>query len=237
MNLAETAVARIAVPRWLNPASIDYLYQQWDRIDGDHISVVLLEGESADFCLGMDLNWLAENDIATVEKAAERFSELLRTMRKSAFISLALVKGTTTGGGVGLCANCDYIIADEEASFRLTEGLLGLVPGIILPALLKRLSPQMIYKMVLTAHCYNAKEAAAIGLADEVAGTPFMADVLNQRIQSLLACKKQTVVDLKEILFTDNQSIISKGMNLLLERVGEPGFRNKMLSLSYLNKC
>jgi enoyl-CoA hydratase/carnithine racemase len=68
---------------------------------------------------------------------------------------------------MGVVCACDYVIANTDSEFSLPEGLLGLIPGMIMPSLLNRLTPQQIKKMVLTGKGYKAEIAMEWGFDDE----------------------------------------------------------------------
>ncbi len=93
---------------------------------------------------------------------------LFDRLRHARIVTVALVDGEAVGGGVALAAACDLVIAGEHASFRFTEALLGLVPGMAIPFVADRVGQQHAFRMALTACRVGAPEAARIGLADVV---------------------------------------------------------------------
>src|SRR5438477_5999325 len=88
--------------------------------------------------------------------------------RSNGKVTLAVVDEQALGGGVGLAAVCDYVLATERATFGLPELLLGLVPATIFPILLERMPPQRARRLALLGHTQNAAQASASGLVDEV---------------------------------------------------------------------
>ena len=79
------------------------------------------------------------------------------------------MEGAARGGGVGLAAACDVVVASEDSSFALPELLFGLLPAVALPFLLDRISIQAIRLWALTGHSRSAAEAMADGLVDQIA--------------------------------------------------------------------
>lgn len=159
MNLANRGVAYIELPRALSLASIVSLNQQWLDIKMDETELIILKGSTEDFCMGMDLDWVANEASSSFTEAMEMLISFFKNLQTAPCVTMAVVTGQVTGGGVGICAACDIVLAAEDSSFCLTEGLLGLTPGIILAPLLSRLPKQVLAKMVFIAKKYSAQEA------------------------------------------------------------------------------
>jgi enoyl-CoA hydratase/carnithine racemase len=151
-------VTRIALPERLSPESLDVLYAA--LYDAEDVRVLV--GTESGFCQGMDLG--AQG--ADVEAAFAQFARVLSEIRQAP--TVAFVDGDARGGGVGLAAACDVVLATHRARFTLTEVLFGLVPGAILPALHDRLAPQKVRRLALTGLAADAEEALRIGLVDEI---------------------------------------------------------------------
>lgn len=104
--------------------------------ENPNISVILIqsEGDRA-FCSGASFDELLK--VATPEESTDFFSgfaSLLNTMRTCKCPIICRVHGKAVGGGVGLIAACDYVLASEEASVRLSELSIGIAPLVIAPA-------------------------------------------------------------------------------------------------------
>jgi enoyl-CoA hydratase/carnithine racemase len=134
------------------------------------VRLVILEGEGPAFCRGLDFGQLV-GDAADRTAAVDAFAECLQTLSLAGKPTLARVAGPALGGGVGLAAACDVVLAEETASFGLPELLLGLMPATILPVLLGRMTAQHVRLWVLQGKTYDAATACALGLVDEVIAT------------------------------------------------------------------
>jgi enoyl-CoA hydratase/carnithine racemase len=159
----------------------------------------------------------------------------LKKLQTGSFISIALVKGAASGGGMGIVCACDHVIADETSTFALPEGLLGLIPGMIMPALLNRLSPQRIKKMVLTGKNYTAEIALEWGISDEVVKTDRLQDALTKAIASMKSCKKGPVGDVKQLVYKSNinkDELAQQGMNILAAKLNEPEISERLINLA-----
>jgi methylglutaconyl-CoA hydratase len=78
--------------------------------------------------------------------------------------TIARVNGAAYGGGVGLVACCDIVVASDAAKFGLTEVKLGLVPAVISPYVVAAIGARQARQLFLTAEVFDAAEAHRIGL-------------------------------------------------------------------------
>lgn len=121
----------------LNGILLDRLCREIETL-GEHpeVSVILLqsEGDRA-FCAGASFDELLQ--VSTPEASTaffNGFARLLNTMRTCPRPIVGKVHGKAVGGGVGLIAACDYVLASEAASIRLSELSIGIAPLVIAPA-------------------------------------------------------------------------------------------------------
>lgn len=154
-------MSRVAVPERLSLAALRGFLSALDGVEG----VALLVGEGRGFCQGMDLGSV-ESDPT---EAFELFSQAMGMLHS--WPCVAFVDGEARGGGVGLAAACDVVLATPGSSFALPEALLGLVPGAIMPALQERMSPQKVRRLSLTGLAVGAEEALRLGLVDAIVET------------------------------------------------------------------
>ncbi len=114
-------------------------------------------------CAGLDLG--ADLDDDTAWDLLRELFVALHTGPPSA----ALVTGPVLGGGVGVVAACDVVVATPGATFGLPELVFGLIPGAIAPAMLGRLTAGDVRRLALGTDHLDAQQALALGLADHVA--------------------------------------------------------------------
>ena len=160
----------------------------------DAQEVIIIEGASERFCLGMDFTSI---DATEQRPRLERFATLMRALLLAPLPTLAVIDGTALGGGLGVAAACDYVVATDRSRFGLPEALYGLAPAIIRPALLTRLSPQRLRMLVMTCHTRDAHEAAALGLVEEVVAVDQLASARARAIRNLRRAKPDTVAALR----------------------------------------
>jgi methylglutaconyl-CoA hydratase len=135
------------------------------------VRVVQLGAAGESFSAGADLDWMRRVAGYSEEQNrvdAERLARLLHLIATLPKPTVALVQGAAYGGGVGLIAACDIVIAAEGARFGLTEVRLGLVPAVISPYVIGAVGPRWARRLFLTAERFDAALAERIGLVHEV---------------------------------------------------------------------
>lgn len=150
----------------LTPVLVDRMLAEL-RSAGE-AGIVTLESDGESFCDGMDLAALAAPDVDPAA-ALHRFADLLEALETTPRPVIALVHGAARGGGVGLAAAADVVIAAPEATFGLPEVLFGLIPAVVFPVLARRVGHARARRLALSASTLTAHEARAVGLVDEVA--------------------------------------------------------------------
>ena len=78
------------------------------------------------------------------------------------------VQGAALGGGAGLAAVCDIVVADEQAVFGFTEVKLGILPAVISPFVLAKIGRSAARELFLTGARFSAARAREIGLVHAV---------------------------------------------------------------------
>ena len=108
------------------------------------VRFVVLRGEGKVFCAGADLDYmrrLAAADDETNQADARRLGALFDAIAGCPHPVIAAVHGAAIGGGIGLVAAADLVVATEDTKFGFTEVRLGIVPGVISPYAVRRLGP------------------------------------------------------------------------------------------------
>lgn len=135
------------------------------------VRVIILTGAGKSFSAGADLNWMkrmAEYSHAENLADSRALAKLMKVLNFSSKPTIALVNGAAFGGGVGLAACCDIVIASDRASFCLSEVKLGLIPAVISPYVVEAIGVNQARRYFLTAERFNAQTAQQIGLVHEV---------------------------------------------------------------------
>lgn len=140
---------------------------------------VILSGAGDVFCAGGDLGWMQAQiaaDRATRMAEARKLAAMLGALNALPQPLIGAVQGGAYGGGVGLCAICDCVVAAEDARFGLTETRLGLIPATIGPYVLARLGEGMARRVFMSARLFGADEARDLGLVAQVVAPAALMD-------------------------------------------------------------
>ena len=134
---------------------------------------VVLAGEGESFCAGADAEWMrASVELSRDENVEEalQLRRMLDTIDGCPAPVVCRVQGHALGGGCGLLACCDVVVASPGAVFAFSEVKLGLVPAVISPFVLAKTGPSAARRYFVTGERFDAEEARRIGLVHEVAG-------------------------------------------------------------------
>jgi methylglutaconyl-CoA hydratase len=133
-----------------------------------------------------EMRTLGKADYQTNLSAALDMGAMFRAVRNCPAPVVARVQGPAFGGGVGLAAACDLVVAGPSARFAFTEVRLGIVPGVISPVVIERIGPAAARAAFLTGHAIEADEARRLGLVDRLAGDDGALDALVEEVVGML---------------------------------------------------
>jgi len=174
----------------LDPALIADLTRAFQNVDEQpHVRAIVVEGAGAIFCGGADIKYmraaleLSENQ--NYEDAL-RLSDMFAAIDNCPAPTIAKVQGAALGGGAGLIAVCDIVVAEEDALFGFTEAKLGIVPAVISPFVLRKIGQTHARALFPTAERFSADRAMRIGLVHEVVPPGQLDASVESKIQELL---------------------------------------------------
>lgn len=163
-------------------------------------TVVVLSGLSEVFCAGADFAVISDAAQQGQDTVAdpEPLFELFRLISTGNCLTIAHVRGRANAGGVGMVAASDVVIADESATFSLSEMLFGLIPAVVLPFLIRRIGFQRANYLAGTTNTIDARRAVDWGLIDTLAADSEAS--LRAHLQRLGRLSKRAVVRYKAYL-------------------------------------
>ncbi|MFQ5348460.1 MAG: enoyl-CoA hydratase-related protein [Rhodothalassiaceae bacterium] len=191
-GVARVTMNRPAQRNAFNDALIAALADSFERL-GKHpdVRVVILCGAGPTFSAGADLAWMkAAAGYGEQENHADalRLSGMLHRLDRCPKPTLALVQGAALGGGAGLVACADIVIAVRDARFGFTEVRLGLIPATISPYVLAKIGVAAARRYFLTGERFTAEAAQAIGLVHQTVGSAEdLESAGEQLVEALLA--------------------------------------------------
>ena len=189
----------------------------------DDISVIILksEGEKA-FCAGASFDELvAISNLEEGEKFFAGFANVINAMRTCGKIIIGRVQGKTVGGGVGLAAACDYVLATENASIKLSELTIGIGPFVIAPAVKRKMGLAALSELTLDATSWkNAYWAKEKGLYAKVfEGIKELDQEVAILASKLASYNPSALTEMKKVLWVNTQN----WDELLVERAAVSG--------------
>ena len=188
--LATLTLNRVDVHNAFDEHLIATLTSELERLGSDpDVRVVVLAAAGRSFSAGADLNWMrrmADYGEAENRDDALRLARLMQTLDGLPKPTVAKVQGAAFGGGVGLVACCDIVIAARTALFSLSEVRLGLIPAVISPYVVKAMGARQARRYFLTAERFDAGRARDLGLVHEVVEQDALDDTVTRCIAELL---------------------------------------------------
>ena len=167
----------------------------------DGVRVIVLAGNGASFSAGADLNWMqraAEQDEYANREDALAMARMFDTLNTCPKPVIGLIQGAAFGGGIGLIACCDVVIAQPETMFGLTEVRLGLIPAVISPFVIAKIGQSAARRYMLTGERFSAAEALRIGLIHEVSSALEAEGA--KVVEALLAGGPEAIADAKDLI-------------------------------------
>ncbi len=137
----------------------------------DNLRMVFLRGKGDVFCAGADMNWMKSSLQMTPEQNledAQKLSGMLTAVNEFPAPVIGLVQGAALGGGVGLTAVCDHVVAESKAVFGLTEVRVGLIPAVVGPFVISKIGLSASRSLFLSGERFGAATALRIGLIHEM---------------------------------------------------------------------
>jgi methylglutaconyl-CoA hydratase len=163
------------------------------EIENTTMNFVVLKGKGKSFCSGADLNDFSAKDPNIF---VDGLNNLLLSISQTKIPVISIAHGRIFGGGLGLLAVSDIILADKDTLFSFTEVKLGLVPAIIAPYLEKKVTMGLLRYLMMSAQEFDMETAMKIGLVhqtiavcEEKHSDTFINELLTNSRQAMQATK------------------------------------------------
>lgn len=142
-----------------------------------------LSGMGRSFCAGADLRGMqkmAANTFQENIEDARKLADLFDVVYRTPLPVIIHAKGSVFGGGVGLVAVGDIVLAEVETVFCLSEVKLGLIPAVISPYLIRVMGERQAKRYALTGEKFTAITASQLGLVHQVGGNEAIVKMLEE---------------------------------------------------------
>ncbi|CAN5461359.1 MAG: enoyl-CoA hydratase/isomerase family protein [Chloroflexi bacterium] len=153
----------------------------------DRLRAVVLAGAGPSFCAGADVNWMRASlglSREQNEQDAMVMSEMFDAIDRCPVPVIARVQGAALGGGMGLCAVSDLVVAESGTRFGFTETRLGILPAVISPFVIAKIGESNARALFPGGRRFDTLRALRIGLVHEVVEGP---DALDAAVETAVA--------------------------------------------------
>ena len=167
------------------------------------VRVAVLRGEGKVFCAGADLAWMSKMVRHTAEenvRDARAMGRMLEALDALPVPLVGRVHGAALGGGAGLAAVCDIVVAADDAVFGFTEAKLGILPSVVSPFVVAKIGASAARELFLTAARFSAARAHEIGLVHAVTPAAELDAVIDAYVREILTSAPQAVAAAKALV-------------------------------------
>jgi methylglutaconyl-CoA hydratase len=205
--VARVVLARLDVRNAFNADLIAALTDVFGTLadePAEDLRVVVLAGAGPVFCAGADVAWMraaADMDLDANEADADRLATMLETIDTCPVPVIARVHGAALGGGMGLCAVSDIVVATADTTFGFTETRLGILPAVIGPYAIAKIGESQARALFMPGSRFDAGRAARIGLVHEVVDDEVALDArIGELLEDVLAAGPTAAREAKALI-------------------------------------
>jgi methylglutaconyl-CoA hydratase len=169
----------------------------------EQLRVVVFAGAGKVFSAGADAGWMAkmagyshDDNVRDARAGAEMFLAI----NTIPAIVIGRIHGAALGGGSGLAAVCDIVVAEQDAIFGFTETKLGILPAMISPYVLQKIGASAARDLFLTGRRFDAKKAMAIGLVHDVVPAADLDAAVDRFVTEALSASPTAVARSKALI-------------------------------------
>jgi methylglutaconyl-CoA hydratase len=168
-------------------AELRATFERLSREPAASLRAVVLAGDGASFCAGADIVWMRAAmalDVEANEQDAMAMADMFEAIDTCPAPVIARVHGSALGGGMGLLAVSDIVIAESGTRFGFTESRLGILPAVISPFVIAKIGESNARALFPGGRRFDALRAQRIGLVHEVVEGE---DALDAAVEAALA--------------------------------------------------
>jgi methylglutaconyl-CoA hydratase len=167
------------------------------------VRVAVIAGAGGVFSSGADVSWMAKAIDFTREENvqnARALSEMFASLDRLPIPLIGRVHGAALGGGVGLAAVCDVVVAEENAVFGFTEVKLGILPAVISPFAIAKIGRSAARELFLSGARFTAARAREIGLVHRVVPADGLDAAVDDCVREFLSAGPEAVAASKFLI-------------------------------------
>jgi methylglutaconyl-CoA hydratase len=167
------------------------------------VRAIVLAGAGKTFCAGADITWMSSTiqySEAENVRDAEAMSRMFAALNTLPMPVIGRIQGAALGGGAGLAAICDIVVAEDAAIFGFTEVKLGILPAVISPFALAKIGRSAARELFLTGARFSAARAREIGLVHAVVPAGALDTTVAAYVSEILGAGPEAVASAKALI-------------------------------------
>jgi len=172
---------------WTAQRSVGTTGNLVDTDGNQYLRIIVFSGAGKHFCAGADINMMRDAGANSPEenrRDSERLDRLFNGLWSHPCFTIGSITGVALGGGAGLVACLDHVIATEDVKIALSEGKLGILPAVIGPYVYRRLGSACFRRLAMQASRIGAEEAIRTGFIEQVVNS---SKDMEQSVDNLIA--------------------------------------------------
>jgi len=175
----------------------------FSSLDVDAARAIVLKGAGKTFCAGADLNWMSRMVSYTFDENvsdALAMASMFSALDNLPIPLIGRVHGAALGGGAGLAAVCDIVVASDDALFGFTEAKLGILPAVISPFVVQKIGVSSARELFLTGARFSASRARELGLVHSVVPAGDLDAAIDGYVRELLTSAPHAIAAAKQLI-------------------------------------
>ena len=160
---------------WTAQRSVGATGNLVDEDGNQYLRIIVFSGAGKHFCAGADINMMRDAGANSPEENRQdsaRLDRLFNGLWSHPCFTIGSISGVALGGGAGLVACLDHVIATDNVKIALSEGKLGILPAVIGPYVYRRLGSACFRRLAMQASRIGAQEALRTGFIEQVVNKP-----------------------------------------------------------------
>jgi methylglutaconyl-CoA hydratase len=186
------------------------------------VRAVVLQGAGSVFSAGADVQWMSkmlgytrEENVADARRAAGMF----HAIDALPVPVIGRIHGAALGGGSGLAAVCDVVVAAEDAVFGFTEVALGILPAMISPFVVRKIGLSAARELCLSGARFSAARAREIGLVHEVVTAERLDLAVDRHLQLFRKAAPSAIAATKKLLSAVHGRLPAEVLTLTVDAI------------------
>lgn len=201
---ATVMLNRPEVHNAFDPEMVEALTSTLKKLEANsNVRAVIVLGAGRNFCAGADIEHMKKSATFSREqnfRVAQQTARMLYALYKLKKPTIACVRGAVRGGGVGLVAACDIAIASRDATFRLSEVKLGIIPAMISPYVIAAIGERYARRYMLSGEEFDVAEAYRIGLVHDIVEAEALNASVGRMLAHLYSSGPHAIVAIKQLI-------------------------------------